>query len=212
MCAAITQDYVQAAGGWANVNLAELNTYLNTIGASKSCPAVSGPPAGTAPSPETLARQAMKTITFPAPSGHRSPSESQLYAGIPFTWVNLWTFYWTDPATWHSLSATAAVGGVSATVTAVPMRLSFDPGNGTPAVICDGPGRAWDTSDGNGPPTGGACAYQYSMASSGALITTQTITWKITWVGSGGASGVLPDITTSTPGQLRVMQVQVVTR
>ena len=51
----------------------------------------------------------------------------------------------------------------------------------------------------------------YGMDSSGNLITTVS-TDSVTQTGSGGTSGVLPDVTTATSGLLRVMQVQVVTR
>lgn len=212
MCSALASSYVQDAGGWANVNVADLNQYLATVGASRGCPPVSGPPPGAPPSPATLAREAAKTIALPRPSGHRSPSEAHLYDGLPFTWVNLWTYFWTDPGTWHPLRATATAGGVSATVTATPMTLSFDPGPGYAAVSCDGPGRPWGPADGNNAPARGACGFAYPRVTSGPVTTTQTITWKVTWTGSGGARGSLPDMSTSAPGRLQVMQVQVVNR
>jgi hypothetical protein len=58
-------------------------------------------------SPAVAAHNALALIHFPKPSGDRSPSQHRLYAGYPFTWVNLWTYYWTDPSTWKSYSATA---------------------------------------------------------------------------------------------------------
>lgn len=162
--------------------------------------------------PAGLAEQAVKTIHFPSPSGHRSPSEAHLYQGYPFTWVNLWTFYWTDPDTWTPLTATASLDGVSATVTAKPVELVFDPGDGSKAAVCDGPGRPWVQSDGNGAPTDGACAYRYSKVTSEPITSTQTIVWKITWTGTRGTSGEIPSLSTSSSGQLQVLQVQVVNR
>jgi len=167
------------------------------------------PPVVTAAS---LAQQAFGTIVFPKPSGHRSPSESLLYKGFPFTYINLWTFYWTDPATWKPLTATASAAGLTATVTATPVQLVFDPGNGGTPAACDGPGRAWSETDGNDPPSAGACGYQYTLVTNGPITATETIVWKITWAGTGNTGGQIPGLSTSTSGQLNVMQIQVVNR
>jgi hypothetical protein len=163
-------------------------------------------------SPAALAEQAFKTIHFPRPSGNRSPRQTLTYQGYPFTYVNLWTFYWTGPSTWRTLTATASAAGMSATVTARPVELDFDPGDGSSSVSCLGPGRPWQSSDGNGPPTDGACAYQYTKVTSSPITSTQTIVWQITWVGTGNTSGEIPSLSTSTSGQLQVLQIQVVNR
>jgi hypothetical protein len=164
----------------------------------------------------TLAQQAYDSIIFPHPSGHRSPSEGQEYNGYPFTYVGLWTYFWTDPATWKSLTASASAAGLTATVIAKPVALSFDPGDGSPALSCDGPGRAWRESDGNSAPTDGACGYQYSTVSGPGyghpITSTQTILWKITWTGTGNTGGEIPELSTSTSGQLNVMQIKTVNR
>lgn len=171
------------------------------------------PPPGLPPSPAQLAQRAAASFKFPKPSGHRSPSETLLFQGYPFSYVQLWLFYWTDPGTWKTLTATARAGGVFATVTAKPMSLTYAPGDGSATVSCGGPGRRWTDADGNSAPRGGACGFQYKQVTSSPITSTQTITWKITWVGSGGTSGTLPDQSTSTSGQLNVMQIQtVVTR
>jgi hypothetical protein len=163
--------------------------------------------------PAGLAEQAVKTITFPHPSGDRSPRASLLYQGLPFTYVKgFWTFYWTDPSTWKTLSATASAAGMSATVTARPVELVFDPGDGSDSASCPGPGRPWQASDGNGAPTDGACAYQYTKVTSSPITSTQTIVWQITWVGTGNSNGEIPSLSTSTSGQLQVLQIQVVNR
>ncbi len=136
-----------------------------------------------------------------------------MYAGYPFTWVNLWTYYWTDPSTWKSYSATATDGNQSATVTATPWELRFDPGDGSGTVSCDGPGRPWRASDGNGAPSSGACGYQYRAVTSSPITSTQTLVWKLTWQLSGPVGGLPDTFSTSTSGQLQVMQIQtVVTR
>jgi hypothetical protein len=55
--------------------------------------------------PGQVAAQAEKTLNLPRPSGHRSPGEGQRFEGSPFTYVNLWTWFWTDPSMWRSRSA-----------------------------------------------------------------------------------------------------------
>ncbi len=170
------------------------------------------PPAGLPPAPAQLAQRAEASFKFSKPSGHRSPSENLRYRGYPFSYVNLWLFYWTNRSTWKTFTATAKAGGNWATVTAKPMSLTYDPGDGSSSVSCGGPGRAWTNEDGNNPPSGAACGYQYEQVTSSPITSTQTITWKITWIGSGGTSGTLPEQSTSTPGQLNVMQIQTVVK
>lgn len=162
--------------------------------------------------PATLAEQAFKTIAFPKPSGDRSPPSSLRYAGYPFTYVNLPTFFWTTAESWKALSATASLDGLSATVTARPIQLVYDPGDSEQPAVCDGPGRPWTSADGNGPPTDGACAYTYRKVTSAPITSTQTIVWHISWTGTGGTAGEIPSLSTSTIGQLQVLQVQVVNR
>jgi hypothetical protein len=164
----------------------------------------------------TLAQEAFATIVFPHPSGHRSPAESQQYQGYPFSYVGLWTFYWTDPATWRPLKATASAAGLTATVTATPTSLTFHPGDGSANQSCAGPGRAWVESDASSPPTAGACGYQYSQVTGpgygNPITSTQTIAWAITWTGTGDTGGQIPGLSTSTSGQLNVLQIRTVNR
>ena len=110
------------------------------------------------------------------------------------------------------MSATASAAGFSATVTARPVELDLDPGDGSDSVSCPGPGRPWQASDGNGAPTDGACAYQYTKVTSSPITSTQTLVWQITWVGTGNSSGEIPSLSTSTSGRLQVLQIQVVNR
>jgi hypothetical protein len=169
------------------------------------------PPTG--PDPRTLALQAEKALRLPLPSGNRSPDQDQQFHGSPFTYVNLWTWFWTDTASWRTQSATARAGGLSATVTVKPMALSFAPGDGSAPVSCAGPGRAWTSADGDGQPTNGGCAYRYRSATSQPVTSTQSIRWAVTWRASDGETGTLPDLTTSRTGRLMVLQVEsVVTR
>jgi hypothetical protein len=183
--------------------LAQLNQQLNADGCT------------TVATPGDEAQSALKKIVFPLPSGHRSPLETSLLHGMPYTWTQLWTYFWTDASTWKTLTATAATpdGTVWATVTATPVSLAFDPGDGSSPVVCDGPGRPWTDADGFAAPAGGACGYVYTKVSSQPLTATETETWQVTWVGSGGSSGTItPPMATTTSGQLNVMQIETVVR
>jgi hypothetical protein len=169
------------------------------------------PPTG--PDPRTLALTAEKALRLPRPSGDRSPNQDQQFHGYPFTYVNLWTWFWTDQASWKARTATARAGGVSATVTVTPQSLKFEPGDGSAPVTCSGPGRPWTSADGDTAPTSGGCAYQYEAATNQPVTSTQTIRWAVTWRASDGETGTLPDLTTSRSGQVMVLQVEsVVTR
>ncbi len=115
-------------------------------------------------------------------------------------------------SSWHSVSVTASVGPIWARVTAVPRRLTFDPGD--PA----GPGPV--SCSGNGPvaayvPTApGTCSYTYLNASSTSPVdgyhfrTRMTIDWSISWTSSTGAGGALASYSTSTVTPLAVAEVK----
>lgn len=181
---------------------------VNSNLADAGCPAVV--------TPASLAHRAYASIRFPRPSGHRSPPAGLDYKGYPVTYVGLWTYFWTDPATWKPLTATARAGGLAATVTARPVALVFDPGDGASPVSCAGPGQPWTDSDGNSAPSGGACGYRYTRVTGPGydhpITSTQTIVWKITWSGTGDTSGEIPQLSTSTSGRLNVLQIQTVNR
>jgi hypothetical protein len=196
----------------ARLAAGEDQTGLNFLLTANGCPPPPADGTGTPPTAVELAQLAKASFQLPQPSGHRSPGESQLVDGWPFSWVNLWTFYWTDAATWRPLTATAEAGGLSATVTATPMSLSFDPGDGGETATCAGPGRPWVEADSNNTPTGGACGYRYTHASAGPIMATTTITWEISWSGSDGTGGRLASLSTASSGQLRVLQIQTVSR
>ena len=205
-CDAIKADALGGleVGSFADLTMEQIDK-LNQGLALDGCPLIV--------TPATLAEQAYKSITFPHPSGDRSPSQTLLYRGYPFTYVRLWTFWWTSPATWKTLTARASAAGFTASVTARPVALVYDPGDGSAAQSCAGPGRPWTKADGSSAPSDGACGYQYTKVTGSPITSTQSIVWKITWTGSGGTAGEIPQLVTSTSGQLNVMQIQtVVTR
>jgi len=169
------------------------------------------PPAAPVVTPAQLAQQARAAIVAPDPVVHRSPAETNRDGGVPYTWVNLWTWYWTTPATWTPVSKTISLGGVSATVTLKPITMTLDPGTGQTAATCTGPGRPWTPADGNTAPSGGGCGLKYSQAAN-SVTSTVTVHWNASWTGTGGAGGTFPEITTASSSTFKVEQIQVVNR
>jgi len=174
-------------------------------------PAAAKTAAGPAISPAVLARQALAELQMPSPVIRRSPGKSVTDdAGVPVTWVNLWTWVWTTRASWRPLSKTASLNPVWAKVTVTPRALVFHPGQGATAVPCAGQGRAWTPADADAAPTRGGCGYMYRSV--GPVTAALTIRWAVSWTGSGGTSGRLPAMTTQATDQFTVEQTQVVQR
>jgi len=186
--------------------------YLYVPNPAPGDPAVVAPPPPPPPDPAVLAQQAYTELTVPKPEAQRSPPETNSdpdNGGLPYTWLGLHTWIWVN--NWQPLQRTVDLRGVSATVTATPTSLSFDPGNGDAAMSCPGPGRPWTEADGNQPPTGGGCAYMYrSVTPDGPLTATTGITWSVAWTSNTGAGGTFPALNTATTSSFLVEQIQVV--
>jgi hypothetical protein len=109
-----------------------------------------------------------------------------------------------------------SLGNIGPVFTRQRHSLSFDPGDGSEGKSCAGPGRPWVESDRNSAPSEGACGYQYSKVTGPGydhpITSTQTILWKITWTGTGNTGGEIPGLSTSTAGQLNVLQIKTVNR
>jgi hypothetical protein len=188
----------------------------------RTCPSVKGVPtvidfwaasattAATTVTAQQLAQQALATLRVPRPRVYRSPNEVTAdRAGLPSTWVNGWTWYWTSKASWRQVSKTASLGAVWARVTLTPTVLILTPGDGGAAVTCSGPGRAWTPAAGGSAPGHDGCGYVYRSVST-ALTSTLSIRWQVSWTGSGGAFGDLPAMTTRTSSRFAVAQIQAV--
>ena len=173
--------------------------------------AASATPGVPTVTPAQLALEARDRLVLTHPTVHRSPTEANAFHGDPYTWVNLWTWVWTNPGDYRPLSQTVSVGPISATTTARPVGLLFESGDGNLAVRCAGPGRAWTDADGNAPPPSG-CGYQYRHAADTPLPARLGILWQVSWTGTGGMGGTLPPMETITASPLRVLQAQVVSR
>jgi hypothetical protein len=157
---------------------------------------------------EALAELAIDEVRrrLPAPQPRLAPPAGRLVTQLS-TWI------WTEPSTWQPVSATAWLPDISATVTARPLRLGFDPGDGHlggGAISCDGPGRAWRPADGDEATS--ACSYTYRHASSlgrgGAWTTTMAIDWAVTFTATDGSGGALASLRTSTTQPVTVREIQ----
>ncbi len=170
------------------------------------------PPPGLGPDPEQLAQQALSTLHIPTPAPGRYPAGT-LKDGRPYTVVGpAYTWFWTDPARFQPLSATAAAGGVSSPVTVPPSALTFTPGDGAAAVSCAGPGVAWNQNAGPWAASPAGCDYQYPHSSihdpNGEGTATYGIRWTITWTSNVGDNGTLPDLTTTATATFAVAEVE----
>jgi hypothetical protein len=116
---------------------------------------------------------------------------------------------WVDPASWGSRSATAAVPGLSATVTAVPVSVTWTMGDGG-RVVCQGPGAAYDPARPEALQDR-VCSYTYRHAAD-AYTVAATTTWRITWTADGApGGGTLPPLFRTSPATLlRVVEVQAI--
>lgn len=166
---------------------------------------------GTPPAPPTaLALQAVDSLTLPPPVINLNPSA--------FSIVNLDSWLWIAPSSWHSFSATATAGAVSATATAVPETVSWSMGDGH-TVVCGGPGTPYQSAI---PPDAQStdCSYTYRTSSAGqpsadgdsndgAFNVVSTITWSVSWSATGAAGGgALAPLHTSATVPVRVEQVE----
>ena len=153
---------------------------------------------GGAPTPgNILGYLALSQVPWNPPSVGTSPP-----AGAPSV-VHLPTYLYLNPGTganpgaWQTFTTTAAVGGVSATVVAVPEEVVWTTDGDS--VTCPGQGVPYNSAWGNSPaPVGsGACTYTYSDTSAdqpgGTYSLSATVWYHATWTstGAGGAAGDL---------------------
>lgn len=163
-------------------------------------------PAALQVDPVLLAEQARERLPLQAPAVATSPDAGQEQLVGVSTW--LWV-----AGGWAPQTAVASVPGVSVTVLAEPVRVSWVMGDGG-TVVCDGPGRPFDrrlpevaqSTD---------CSYAYARSSAGQpgerFTVTATVTWRVSWSATGVAGGGdLGEVTRSASVPLRVAEGQAV--
>jgi hypothetical protein len=152
----------------------------------------------------TLARQASKTLPLDYPAVRTSPDTA-----VP-QYVGVASWLWIDPAQWKPMSATASIPGLSATVTATPLRSEWDVGDGSEPVVC-GAGTPYDQSR----PAAEQrtdCSHVFERASStaadGVFHASVTVWWSVTWQATDGAAGALPDAFRTSTFDLLVGEIE----
>ena len=198
---------------------------LQEIGAGKpdpgyqwdimTCPGQTGPGAlvevsiktgAPAISPVQLLKIAIGELRVPTlPAQTAPPRGKDGLVGLP-------EWFWVPAAQWRNASVTVTAGPVWATATATPTRISFVPGDGQAGVSCAGPGTPFQA----GTPAAdqqSACSFTYTQPSVGqpgnAYQAALTVTWTISWTGSGGAGGLVTNgYTTGTAFGIRIAQAE----
>ncbi|MGW3950110.1 hypothetical protein ACWEKM_03855 [Streptomyces sp. NPDC004752] len=167
-----------------------------------------------APKPETLAAYAYDQISVPKTEIELKPETKST--------VNLPTWVWLDKGTFTDVTVRAELPGTGlwAETTAKPVALHLEPGtadaetypaSGDCTINDDGSiGTPYEKgSAGRTPP----CGITYLRATNGQPYQLKaSITWQITWVGTGGAKGDLPDGTFETAQDMNVQEIQSVNR
>jgi hypothetical protein len=159
-----------------------------------------------------LAQSAVNRLVLPSPQARHSPSGTGL--------VGLATWWWVDGSGWRPLRQRTQAGPVWAQVVATPVSTTWDAGDGTPPLMCAGPGTPYDTSRPESSQSTD-CSHTYRSSSADQPQTgpdsndrfftvTVTTTWQVRWTGSGGSAGTLPVLTTTSRFPLAVAQRQTV--
>ena len=154
---------------------------------------------GRAPAPPQitgaqLAQQAFAGFKVTAPVPVLSPSTAV---------VNFPTWLWLEGG-WGSRSATAAVPGLSATVTAAPVRVVWHMGDGG-QVTCSGPGIPYNPTQ---PSATTNCSYTYNK--SGRFTATVTVYYSASWTASDGSTGQLGAVTGTAAFPVTVNEIEAV--
>lgn len=166
------------------------------------------------PTPKTLAEYAYDKIKVPE-------TEVELRPAAKST-VNLPTWVWLDKGTFQEVKVRAALPntGLWAETTAKPVALHLDPGttdattypaSGDCTINGDGSiGTPYEASRASDPPP---CGITYLRATDGTPYQLRaSVTWEITWQGSDGTGGDLPNGTLETTQDIDVQEIQSVNR
>jgi enoyl reductase len=172
------------------------------------------PPVQNAITPEMLAKLAYQAIRIPNERAELNPTAVQT--------VNLPTWIWMNQRDIRPVSVTASVPllGISATTTATPVSMTIDPGTKDAQTF---PASGTCTADGNhhlGTPYNGShgnppCGVTYlrSTDGTGPFRLKATITWAVSWVGTGHADPTtLPSGTYGRGQDVTVQEIQSVNR
>ncbi|MFE6157440.1 hypothetical protein ACFQ7F_00765 [Streptomyces sp. NPDC056486] len=167
-----------------------------------------------APTPEVLAAYAYNKIRVPDTEVELKPTAKST--------VNMPTWVWLDKALFKDVTVRAELPDTPlyAVTTAKPVALHLEPGT-TDAKTFPASGDCPVNEDGSigAPYTKGAskqdpsCGIAYLRATSGKPFQLKaSVTWEISWEGTGGAKGDLPDGTFETTQDMNVQEIQSINR
>ncbi len=153
--------------------------------------------------PQELLAEAERQLQIPQLTAATAPPRGR--DGL----VGLPEWFWIPRSQWHPVTSTVSVGPVWATVTASPGQVSFSPGPGLPGVSCPGPGAPYNRRlPASAQHT--SCSYIYDEPSTGqphnAYPAAVTVTWDVSWAGSGGVGGHIGTVPESFPFSVPVAQ------
>lgn len=151
--------------------------------------------------PQVLAQQARAQLVLPSPVVQTWPAPNAQLVNLP-TWLHVNNF--------SRYQQTAAVGGVSATVYAEPIRVNWTMGDGG-AVSCSSAGMAFTSSVAD-PSAPSDCSYSFTHTSADApgeaFQGSVSISWHLRWDSNVGAAGDLGTVAMTTGVPWRVEQIQ----
>ena len=120
--------------------------------------------------------------------------------------VGLPTWVWLDEVP-QSVTATAAIPGLSSTATATAVGLWFTPGDGGDRVECPLDAPVYSEDAGESP-----CAHTFEWVSAhsatGRWPALVEVEWEVTWTNTLGDSGTADPIVTSVLFELEVIELQ----
>jgi hypothetical protein len=138
--------------------------------------------------PQQLLVQALRELIVP----HLQPATAPPRGTDGLVGLPEW--FWVPAGEWHARSVTVTAGPVWATAVATPTGLAVKPGAGLSPVSCAGPGTAYNSRRPSTQQHTG-CSYTYQRPSAGqpdnVYHASLTVTWRVSWTGSGGSGGVL---------------------
>ncbi|MDT0331177.1 hypothetical protein [Nocardiopsis lambiniae] len=153
--------------------------------------------------PLTALEEAMASFELPEPKIATSPGTDSLVL------VNTPLWLWVEPEDWDAESVSAQLGSTSLTVSATPARTAWTMGDGS-TVECEGPGTPFDASTHDAASASPDCGHVYTSASDtaaeGAHTVTVRVLWDTEWSFSGGESGTLEQLTSTSEVDLTVRE------
>ncbi|MFG2790523.1 hypothetical protein [Streptomyces sp. NPDC048419] len=172
------------------------------------------PKVAHAPTPKMLAEYAYNKVQVPDTEIEVKPTAKST--------VNLPTWVWLDKGKFKEIKVRAELPRTNlwAETTAKPVALHLDPGtqdattfpdSGDCKINEDGSiGTPYKSGDAKQTPP---CGITYLHASNGTPYHLKaSITWQVSWEGTGGAKGDLPDGTFDTTQDMNVQEIQSVNR